>query len=224
MLAVFYLVVLLAGTHASQMLIILGAILGLGFGVYWLAFNVLTFEITEPETRDVFNGFLGLFSSFAGMIGPFTAGMIIHYFPGFVGYQTIFAISLLLFAVAVVLSFYFKRRNSSGIFRISSVWQRRHEDDDWRRILFAHFFQGLREGVFVFIIVIWIYTTTGSEMALGTYGLITSAISFFAYFLVGRYLKARYRKNGILIGALMLYLALFIIIGDQTFTRLLIYG
>lgn len=74
MLAVFYLVVLLAGTNASQMLIILGAILGLGFGVYWLAFNVLTFEITEPETRDVFNGFLGLFSSFAGMIGPFTAG------------------------------------------------------------------------------------------------------------------------------------------------------
>ncbi|EZH67783.1 hypothetical protein DH09_07600 [Bacillaceae bacterium JMAK1] len=223
-LAVFYLVVLLAGTNASQMLIILGAILGLGFGVYWLAFNVLTFEITEPETRDVFNGFLGLFSSFAGMIGPFSAGIIIHYFPGFVGYQTIFAISLLLFAIAVVLSFYFKRRNSSGIFRISSVWQRRHEDDDWRRILFAHFFQGLREGVFVFIIVIWIYTTTGSEMALGTYGLITSAISFFAYFLVGRYLKAKYRKSGILIGALLLYLSLFIIIGDQTFTRLLIYG
>nr|WP_307190321.1 MFS transporter [Geomicrobium sp. JCM 19039] len=65
-LSLFYLTVLLLGQNASQMIVVVGALLGLGFGIYWLAFNVLTFEITEPGTRDSFNGFLGLFTSLAG--------------------------------------------------------------------------------------------------------------------------------------------------------------
>ncbi|GAK14661.1 LOW QUALITY PROTEIN: membrane protein [Geomicrobium sp. JCM 19039] len=222
-LSLFYLTVLLLGQNASQMIVVVGALLGLGFGIYWLAFNVLTFEITEPGTRDSFNGFLGLFTSLAG-IGPFTAGLVIQWFPGFTGYRTIFFISLLLFAVAVWLSFRFKKRSSPGIFRISSVWQRRHVDDDWRRILFAHFFQGLREGVFVFVIVIWVYMSTGSELALGTYGWVTSSVSFVFYFLAGKYLKTKYRKRAILTGAIMLYGALFLILPDRTFVTLIIYG
>ncbi len=38
-------------------LVLIGAVLGVGYGFYWLAFNVLTFEITEPETRDFLTGF-----------------------------------------------------------------------------------------------------------------------------------------------------------------------
>ena len=56
-LALFYLSVLFFGERAGENLVILGALLGMGYGFYWLAFNVLTFEITEPETRDFFNGF-----------------------------------------------------------------------------------------------------------------------------------------------------------------------
>ena len=69
--------VLITGTNANRFLILLGAILGIGYGFYWLAFNVLTFEITEPETRDFFNGFLGVLNSVGGMIGPLLAGVII---------------------------------------------------------------------------------------------------------------------------------------------------
>ncbi|MBB6448869.1 YQGE family putative transporter [Geomicrobium halophilum] len=224
LLALFYFAVLFAGGDVEDLLLLLGMLLGLGFGVYWLAFNVLTFEITSPTSRDAFNGYLGLFTSFAGMIGPLAAGVIIAWFPGFSGYQTIFTISLLFFAVAVILSFKFKKRSSSGIFRISKVWQRRHEDFDWRRILFAHFFQGLREGVFTFVIVLWVYTTTQSELALGMYGLITSAVSFCCYFIVGRFLPVRLRKRVILIGSLMLYFALFFIVPEANYLRLLSYG
>src|SRR5690606_3557042 len=51
-LALFFIVVLLFGEKSSQHLVLLGALLGVGYGFYWLAFNVLTFEITEPDTRD----------------------------------------------------------------------------------------------------------------------------------------------------------------------------
>src|SRR3954465_8927084 len=75
-LALFYVMVLVFGTNASTYLLLLGSFLGVGYGFYWLAYNVLTFEITEPDTRDFFNGFLGILSSAGGMIGPIAAGII----------------------------------------------------------------------------------------------------------------------------------------------------
>lgn len=77
-LAIFFIVVLVAGKSASQYILLMGALLGVGYGFYWLAFNLLTFEITEPETRDFFNGFLGLLTSFSGMIGPIAADTQFH--------------------------------------------------------------------------------------------------------------------------------------------------
>lgn len=105
-LAVFFLSVLMIGGSAAKFLILLGGTLGIGYGFYWLAFNVLTFEITEPETRDFFNGFLGVMNSTAGMVGPIVAGFVISRLKNFTGYTTIFTISLLLFSGAVVLSFF----------------------------------------------------------------------------------------------------------------------
>nr|P28754.1 RecName: Full=Uncharacterized protein in sodM 3'region; AltName: Full=ORFB [Geobacillus stearothermophilus]AAA22766.1 ORF B; putative [Geobacillus stearothermophilus]AAA22768.1 ORFB polypeptide [Geobacillus stearothermophilus] len=89
-LAVFFVTVLLVGSRAHQYLLVLGALLGVGYGFYWLAFNVLTFEITEPETRDFFNGFFGVLTSSAGMIGPIAAGYIISSLHGAKGYTFVF--------------------------------------------------------------------------------------------------------------------------------------
>lgn len=108
-LAVFYLTVLLAGENAGSRLVLLGSVLGIGYGFYWLAFNVLTFEITEPDTRDFFNGFLGILNSGAGMIGPIVAGYVISRLADNTGYTVIFSLSLALFSVAVITSFFFKK-------------------------------------------------------------------------------------------------------------------
>src|SRR4051794_19799196 len=109
-LALFYLAVLITGTNASTYLLLLGGLLGIGYGFYWLAYNVLTFEITEPETRDFFNGFLGILSSAGGMIGPIAAGIIITKFEKFTGYTFVFGLSLALFGLAVFMSFSLKPR------------------------------------------------------------------------------------------------------------------
>ena len=111
---------------------------------YWLAFNLLTFEITEPETRDFFNGFLGLLTSFSGMIGPIAAGYTISRMEKWSGYTVIFFLSLLLFAIAVVLSFLYLRE-CEGRYEVTQVLKERRIDKNWGE-LHAHFFQGLREG------------------------------------------------------------------------------
>lgn len=88
----------------------------------------------------------------------------------------------------------------------------------------AHFFQGLREGTFIFVISVYVFISTGSELALGTYGLVNSSISFLGYYLVSRLLKKEYRKRAILIGGLVLYAAIFFIVFDVTYPKLLMYA
>lgn len=223
-LALFYLTVLFIGTSASKYLLLLGALLGVGYGFYWLAFNVLTFEITEPENRDFFNGFLGILTSVGGMIGPIAAGFIISRMEKFTGYSVIFGISLTLFSIAVFLSFFLKRRPADGKYFFRRILAERKNSLNWRMITNAHFFQGLREGTFIFVISVYVFISTGSELALGTYGLVNSSISFLGYYLVSRLLKKEYRKRAILIGGLVLYAAIFFIVFDVTYPKLLMYA
>ncbi|CQR46857.1 Major Facilitator Superfamily protein [Paraliobacillus sp. PM-2] len=223
-LAIFFLTVLFVGEKAATYNMLLGSLLGIGYGLYWLAFNVLTFEITEPETRDFFNGFLGLMQSFGGMVGPVLAGYIIAQWDNSQGYTVIFTISFLLFIGAVTCSFFIKRRSAEGKFYFVRILKERKNNKDWSRILYAHILQGLREGIFVFVISIWVFIATGSELALGTFNLVFSGCSFLCYYLATRFVKPHMRKRSILFGGITLFLAIFIIIFKLNYTILLLYG
>ncbi|WP_102027012.1 MFS transporter [Salirhabdus sp. Marseille-P4669] len=223
-LSLFFMTVLLVGDQAAKYNIVLGSILGIGYGFYWLAFNVLTFEITEPETRDFFNGFFGLLQSFGGMIGPFSAGYIISRMESTTGYTTIFSISLTLFVIAVVASLFINRRSVEGSFGFGEVLKQRKKNKNWRRVLHANFSQGLREGTFHFVISIWVFLITDSELSLGTFNLIYSGFSFICYYLVTRLVKPNMRKRAIFIGGLILYVSVSLIFFFDSYTVLLIYA
>lgn len=223
-LSLFFLSVLIIGEHASKYNFMLGSLLGIGYGFYWLAFNVLTFEITEPETRDFFNGFLGVLQSFGGMIGPLIAGTVIAKMTANAGYTTIFTISFILFICAVSCSFFLKRRQAEGNFHFVRILQERHRNKNWKRILHAHVFQGLREGIFLFVISIWVFLTTKSEFSLGMFNLYLSGLSFIFYFIATKFIKPPTRKKAILIGSIILYLAVFVILFKASYFLLIIYA
>ncbi|MTT33174.1 MFS transporter [Terrilactibacillus sp. BCM23-1] len=223
-LGCFFITVLLLGSKASSMTLLLGSIIGMGFGFFWLAFNVLTFEVTDPSTRDFFNGYSGLLSSFSGIICPFSAGWIISKMSDSLGYKIVFAISLLLFGLAIFVSFFLKKRSASGVLAFRTILNERKNNTYWRDILRASVSQGLRDGVYLFIVVIWIYSTTKSEFALGTFGLVESSIMSVGYFLATKKLKPKYRKRMILIGSLLMYLGILLIVFDLNFRNLIIYA
>ncbi|UJL44855.1 MFS transporter [Virgibacillus sp. NKC19-16] len=223
-LSLFFLSVLIIGEDASTYNFLLGSLLGIGYGFYWLAFNVLTFEITEPETRDFFNGFLGVLQSFGGMIGPLLAGIIIAKMTANLGYRTIFTISFILFICAVVSSFFLNRRKAEGSFHFRRILEERRHNKNWNRILNAHVAQGLREGMFAFVITIWVYLITNSEFALGVFNLSLSGLSFIFYFLATKFIKPSMRKKAILIGALILYFSIFIILFEISYLLMIIYA
>lgn len=223
-LSLFFLSVLIIGEHASKYNFMLGSLLGIGYGFYWLAFNVLTFEITEPETRDFFNGCLGILQSFGGMIGPLIAGTIIAKMTANAGYTTIFTISFILFICAVSFSFFLKRRPAEGNFHFARILKERHHNKNWNRILYAHVFQGLREGIFLFVITIWVFLITKSEFALGMFNLYLSGLSFVFYFIATKFIKPSRRKKAILIGAIILYFSIFVILIKINYLLLIIYA
>jgi YQGE family putative transporter len=223
-LSLFFLSVLIIGEHAAKYNFMLGSLLGIGYGFYWLAFNVLTFEITEPETRDFFNGFLGVLQSFGGMIGPLIAGTIIARMTANAGYTTIFTISFILFICAVSCSFFLKRRQAEGDFHFVRIFQERNQNKNWKRILHAHVFQGLREGIFLFVISIWVFLITKSEFSLGMFNLYLSGLSFVFYFIATKFIKPPRRKKAILVGGIILYLAIFVILFKGSYFLLIMYA
>lgn len=223
-LSIFFLSVLIIAENAAKYNFLLGGLLGIGYGFYWLAFNVLTFEITEPETRDFFNGVLGILQSFGGMIGPLVAGIIISKMTENIGYTVIFGLSFLLFISAVACSFFLKRRQAEGDFYFIKVLKEKDNNENWRKILQAHIFQGLREGIFLFVITIWVFLITKSEFSLGMFNLFLSGFSFIVYFFATKFIKPEKRKTAILYGSVILYGSLFIILFKINYNLLILYA
>ncbi|MFP7253307.1 MFS transporter [Terribacillus goriensis] len=223
-LSVFFLLVLFTGEKAASYNLLLGAVLGIGYGMYWLAYSVLTFEVTEPETRDFFNGVSGLLQSLTGMIGPFVAGYIITRMNNSHGYTLIFAVSFFLFLLAVICTAGIKRRGAEGKFGLMQAWKEVRHDAAWRNTVLAHVFQGVREGIYTFIISVWVFIVTNSELSLGTFNLVYSAFSFIFYYIATRYIKSRQRKTAIFLSGVALSLSVVLLLVELNFTTLLIYA
>jgi len=223
-LSLFFLSVLMIGEKSSTYNFMLGSLLGIGYGFYWLAYNVLTFEITEPETRDFFNGVFGVLQSFGGMIGPLFAGIIIAKMTANIGYTTIFTISFILFICAVGCSFFLNRRQAEGNFYFKKILRERKHNKNWKFILYAHIAQGLREGIFLFVITIWVFLITRSEFSLGIFNVLLYSFSFIFYLMATKFIKPKMRKQAILLGAFMLYASIYIILLNLTYFSVLIYA
>src|SRR5699024_6901360 len=104
------------------------------------------------------------------------------------------------------------------------IIKERTYNKNWNRILYAHLFQGLREGIFAFVITIWVFLITQSEFALGTFNLVLSGMSVVFYFIATAIIKSSARKQAILIGGLVVYFSIYIITFDINYMLLIIYA
>ncbi|GAB6926812.1 MFS transporter [Paenibacillus sp. JCM 10914] len=224
MSGIFYLCVLWAGKEAVNFIWPLGVLFGISLGLFWLAFNVVYFEISNASNRDWFNGWLGLLGSFTGIVGPWVAGWVITWMHGDQGYRFIFTVSLIIFGVSVVFSFFLQKRPVQRDYRWLEAVERMKKDSIWRHASLGLVFQGLREGVFSFLISVLVFVATGQESKLGQFALITSAVSLVSYWLCGKWFKPSYRKRGMFIGALLVFVVILPLLLSVNYVTLLILG
>ncbi|AIQ51664.1 MFS transporter [Paenibacillus sp. FSL R7-0331] len=222
---IFYLLVLWAGDHASRYIWPLGLILGVSIGLFWLAYNIIYFEITDAQNRDHYNGWMGLLGSLTGIAGPFLSGWLISRLQGERGYRVVFIVSLCIYAAAAVLSFWLKKRKSEGAYLWLEPWRElRRSGSGWRPVAGALLFQGLREGVFSFLIGLLVYIAAQAESRLGQFALITSAISLLSYYAAGKWFKPRYRSAGMLTGGILLLAVMVPLLWKFSYGTLLLMG
>lgn len=223
--ALFYGLVLLLGASAASYVWLLGLVQGIGSGLFWLAFNVVYFEITEPDSRDRFNGLAGFFGAAAGMIAPWISGLLITRLSDFRGYRLIFSLSLFVFVLGAAASFFLKKRETGGQYEWLFTWRCLSRGDAvWTRTFLAMVAQGVREGVFGFMIALLVYISTGSEMSLGNFSLYTSGISLLSFYAVGRWLKPTWRQWAMLMGVVGLILVITPLFLAVNYKVLLLFG
>ncbi|MCK9859417.1 MFS transporter [Paenibacillus sp. ATY16] len=222
----FYFMVLMLGQQAKTYSIPLGMLSGMALGFYWMAYNVVYFEITEPDNRDRFNGIAGILGSLSGIIAPWVSGFLITTLHGERGYKLIFTISLVIFGLAVVGSFWLKNR---GVIGEKYKWflglqELKEKGSPWRRMFGAIVAQGVREGVFMFLIGLVIYIATKNEGKLGNFSLITSLVALISFWFVGKRLKPSNRRIAMLAGTIMIGLIILPLFYKVTYSTLLIFG
>jgi len=221
----FYMLVLWAGPKAVDWIWPLGILLGCSLGLFWLAFNVVYFEVTDRENRDLFNGWVGLLGSLTGIVGPWFSGLIISRMADNTGYRLIFTVSLVIYVIAVVCSFFLKKRKVSGTYCWTEpLKQLSRKGSPWRRLGVGLIAQGVREGVFAFLIALLVYVATQQEYKLGQFSLITSSVALVSYWAAGKWFKPRYRSMGMLSGAILLFLVLLPLLWKVGYGTLLFMG
>ncbi|MGM8214121.1 MFS transporter [Bacillaceae bacterium W0354] len=223
-ISLFFISVLILSSRASQFHYVLGILIGAGYGLFWLSYNILIFEVTEPYTRDFFNSMFGALQSLSGMVGPLSAGGIITLLGGNKGYLTIFFISFVLFFIAIIFSSFLERREVEGNYHIKEVINERKNNYKWKHLLRAHLFQGIREGVFLFLVGIWVFIGTESEWIIGVYNFLYALCSFVAYQLVAKFVQPHNRKVFIITGSIFLFGSIFWLLGAEQPIEFYIYS
>lgn len=222
---IFYLCILGTGQNAVHYIWPLGLLLGMSLGLFWIAFNVVYFEVTDADNRDWFNGWVGLLGSMTGIVGPWFSGLLITLMHGDQGYRFIFSVSMAIFAGTVLLSFFLKKREVSGKYDwIEGIRRLKEVDGAWRSTMGGLVMQGVREGVFSFLIFLLVFSATNRESRLGQFMLITSAVSLVSYWAAGKWFKPKYRSIGMFIGAVMMLLVIIPLLWKVNYMTLLILG
>ncbi|MCL6443443.1 MAG: MFS transporter [Alicyclobacillus sp.] len=223
---VFYAIALFGGTRVARLPWLLGAVMGLAGGFYWFSFNLQSTRVTEQGARDRFYGYNGVMGAVAGMVAPPVAGYLIGIedrFGGLTGYHVTFALSLGLFMLAIFLCARIPGGRERGRLHL---WRalRMVRERAWGMLLLGCLIYGLREGVFLFLIGLLLYIATGSELRLGEFVLLQSALSFLSFYVVGKLVKPKRRLWVLGMGAIGMAGAATLFLLPTTAVTLTWYG
>jgi YQGE family putative transporter len=219
--AMFFAVILLFGGKGEVYIYVLGVIHGIGSGFYWLAFNTLCFDYTDTTNRDTFNGFNGSCAGIAAAAAPITSAYIISIFKDMTGYKIVFAITLIIFIVLILISLTLKCKDYAGSLNYKKAFS--GNGQEWRIVRKSTAFWGVRDVIIVFIVNILIIETTKSELSLGQLTLVASLLSSISYVVVQKIVKPPRRRLSIIVGSVGSFLAILGLSVKVEYITLLLY-
>ncbi|TCT15444.1 YQGE family putative transporter [Natranaerovirga pectinivora] len=217
----FFILILLFKHDVPNYASLFGILFGLAAGFYWLAFHTLSFDFTSPSNRDTFNGLNGAIAGISSAIAPFSAAFIIDRSEEFIGYSIIFGISLTLFCLLIIISFFFTTEHYGDTLDFKKILS--NDNKDWTHIRKSITLWGLRDVVILFLISILIFKTTNSILSLGKLSLFAHILSSLAFVAEQKLIKPKRRWFSFHTGALFLLFSVLGLVFDINMTFIIVF-
>ena len=218
----FYLMVLGFNKNLINHLIEIGIVKGIAMGLYWFGYHILTYDYTGSHNRDKFYGTVSVLGGLSAMFAPLISGFTTEHLAGFKGYYTVFAVTGVLFAAAIILAKPLKAALITKPYKVEDLIFTK--DKKWGRTMLAYFFLSGRDSISMFLIAILVVSETGSEFTFGKLAFLTSLITITSAYIVGRYSKPGVRSSYVLAGGILHFFSAFLLIYSINLQTLIIYG
>ncbi len=212
MIALFYLLVVIAQENVASWYVPFAIFQGLASGLYWTGYLVLMYDVSTENNRVRFLAINMVVFNLAGLLGPALAGFIIQFNEGLRGYIITFLLAFIMFVVASIISFRIPLEKSHHrAYHLNLVGLVMRRNAQWVGGLLAFFVLGLFQGIMLFLPNILLYQTVGREDYVGYLGVFFSALTVATGYIISRKAKKEqvrkhvlFSTSGILLGAAFL--------------------
>jgi len=202
---VYYAVLLSLRERSPEYAGLLGALLGVTWGVFYAGSNTFNFDVTEAGKREYFFGLLQTVRGSFRFLAPLLGGAIIRFshVPA-QGYHRLFAAAIFLFAFCFALSYQVPPDSTPRPFRLRRALFPGKDQRDWRLVMWSTIAQGGRADIFAFLLGILIYMQTADELSVGGYASFRALVGIAAAYVFGRVIGPRNRRRPMFWGTVLL--------------------
>ena len=172
---IYYSLILLLKAEASKYLILLGIFNGIGGGLYYFAFNILVGKLTGEKHRATFFSYQSSFSYIFGVVAPMISGYIIVKYSQLTGYYILFAVSVLVYILAIIISFLIKKIEIKEEYNVLGILKLKG-NKYWSANRYYNFSFGLREAIYGQIFMVFAYIILNNEQTIGNLNALMSLI------------------------------------------------
>lgn len=220
----FYLFVFAVRNNITSYIPLVGLLRGASAGLYWIAFQVLSYDFSTDKNRDYFFGVQGIINSMTSMITPFVSGYIISRFAGNLGYEIVFVASFIMFFIGSALSFKIPNNYVKSKYYLKSVAALPLKNLNWTKIMVSEWSRGTRDQLMGFLINIMIFMIVGKESSVGNYSFWTFLVATLACYAGGILINHNTRLKYLFIGTISSTIVSSIFIFKSDMQSLWIFG
>ncbi len=189
-----YLTLILLGKNASKYFVLLGLIIGIADGFYWIAYGYLLSTCTNLENRDKGIATVSFFSAVVNLLIPLLSSMIISKIGSIQGYLVVFGLAFVVAVATGIMAVLLPRPPKTD----ESI----HYKDTVRLIkkerclafsLAGQSVKGIKEGIFTFILSILLFNLVKNELLIGFNTFLSAIAAIISYGIIRRYVTRENR-------------------------------
>ncbi|MDQ6418535.1 MFS transporter [Paenibacillus sp. LHD-117] len=187
MIALFYLMVIIAQEQVPNFYIWFALFNGIAAGFYWTGYLVLQYDVSTDANRIRFLAMNMVMFNSAGLAGPALAGFVIQRNDGLQGYVIIFTLAFIMFVIAALISFRIPMvKSHHKAYYLKFMGLVMHRNRRWLKALYSFFVLGLFQGLMLFLPNIMLFQAVGREDWVGYLGVFFSSLTVATGYVISR--------------------------------------